>query len=390
MKARIGTGVVVLLGCVTLLSLKKKKESLLPSFVVSEDTVVKRFEDGGGWEIYSIEDDKAQVSRPDLHMDLAKILNPKVSKHYAIIVGKQGTGKSTAIRRVIKSLELPRGVMYFDCPKNSKLFTKTLSKLIGHEIEVDVSGGFKRRVELTTKNETTLSPESASEESFSELEPYLLGGAINFSAKYDRPIVLVIDSIDILVKKDPRFLGYLQEFAKTCADCGVLRIVFVSSDGTALPLLMATSSWSRAKRPFEIGEISDDEAVSFLVKKDIPVSVASDAVSNLTGGEFAALNSFVEEYQSGGKLQDILRTRNDQTEAVLLQLGLDSGHSMFRQLNTNKRIGLTVALKLGLSILQIESLLKSNILATHPDSKLSFHDRQTEVWFRNKLTVTSA
>lgn len=204
--------------------------------------------------------------------------------------------------------------------------------------------------------------------------------------------ILVVDSIDVLAKEDRKFLGYLQDFAKKCADCGYLRLVFVSSDGTALPLLMARSSWSRARSPpFEIGEISDEEAVEFLKGLGVPVNVGSESVRVLTGGEFSALNNFADCFRTDGTLETLkklVHIADTRLQATLLKQAFDFNHNFFYQLMLTKRMEYPAALKLGMSAAQIDQLLKYNVLAIHPDEQLTFYNRHTQVWFEKQLTFS--
>ncbi len=148
----------------------------------------------------------------------------------------------------------------------------------------------------------------------------MLAAAELFKAKHDRPMVLVIDSADVLAKRNPDFFGLLQDFAKNCADRGTLRIVFISSDGSALPLLMARSAWSRAEKPpFEIGEIADEEAVDFLVKRGVPAADAEKAVKDITGGLFASLNDFLSNHKKGKSYEEIVKTLDETTKKNLLK-----------------------------------------------------------------------
>ena len=56
-------------------------------------------------------DDNATVARAALMGDLLPILQPGQSKHYCVVLGERGVGKSTAVRQTIKQLEEPRGVI---------------------------------------------------------------------------------------------------------------------------------------------------------------------------------------------------------------------------------------------------------------------------------------
>jgi hypothetical protein len=102
--------------------------------------------------------------------------------------------------------------------------------------------------------------------------------------------VLVIDAADFVAKEDSHFLEQLQNFAKVCADMGTLRVIFVSSDGRTLPLMRASSAWSRVlKSPFEVQDIGADDAIEYLLGRGMARSVAEEAVRTITGGRFSLL-----------------------------------------------------------------------------------------------------
>jgi energy-coupling factor transporter ATP-binding protein EcfA2 len=357
-----------------------KKESLLPSFGSPEYAIIKAFEEGGG-TIYS-EDVNANVERSTLHQELKKVLHPEKTRQYAVIVGENGTGKSTAVRQVLSSLEFPKGSVYINCPADHKEFSRELFQIIRYDSERDIRGGIKRRVELTS-NEEKAGVEQEPLATFRKFARSLLAAAETYKKTHKRPMVLVIDSADILAKEDPKFLYFLQNFAKDCADRGTLRIVFVSSDGSALPLLISQSSWSRAEAPFEIGEISDEDAVKFLCDRNVPEIIAREAVRCLTGGLFASLNTFVSNNEKGRKLEDIINEKNRKVDNSLLKLKFPPTHELFRYLTIHKRIPSNEARReMNLSEEQIDALVKCNILATHPDETLTLHDRHVAVWLK--------
>jgi hypothetical protein len=88
--------------------------------------------------------------------------------------------------------------------------------------------------------------------------------------------VLVIDAADFVAKKNTKLFLDLQNFAKVCADMGMLRVVYVSSEGIVLPLLRASSSWSRALLPYEVQDIDDARAVDYLINRGMARPVAEE------------------------------------------------------------------------------------------------------------------
>jgi hypothetical protein len=198
-------------------------------------------------------------------------------------------------------------------------------------------------------------------------------------------MVLVLDSVDRIAKGTPEFLEFLQNFAKDCADEGDLRIVFITSDGSALPLLMSRSSWSRAKQPpFEVGEISDEDAIDYLKKKGIDQDLAEKVVKNITGGLFSMLKNYVSNNQEGMKYDDILQILNENTYQVVSELKIPVNNMLFQRLIKDARIGTGVARNLDVSEDQLKSLLKKNILAVHPNCTYTFHDRHVSRWFKER------
>ena len=99
--------------------------------------------------------------------------------------------------------------------------------------------------------------------------------------------------MDRVAEDDPAFFLVLQAYAKTCADNDSLRIVFVFSDGAALPLLLSSSAASRCGDVYEVGEIDDAAAAAYVVERfGRDAAWAAELVATVTGGRFAALELF--------------------------------------------------------------------------------------------------
>ena len=358
---------------------------VLPQLEPAADSVLRAFEQGRGLKLFN---EDQMVDRKDLVGVLSLILQPQESKSYVVIVGENGTGKTTAVRQALFALDFPKGVAYFNCPIVADEFSISLARLIGFRDQLDVSGGDKRMLEMTTKEEKVPDPKDEPLATFTTLMQPLVDAAAKFKAKYGRPMVLVIDSADRLAKQCPAFLEILQDFAKDSADEGNLRIVFISSDGSTLPLLMARSSWSRAEKPpFEIGEIPDILAVEYLTKKGVREDEAKLAVANLTGGLFVSLNDFATASLKGLTYEQLAEQRDRALRRKLLDLKVAPDHALFRQLVKHTNIGTDDALDHGIGIgkTQLDLLLKNNILAVHPNDTYTFHDRHTAVWFSREV-----
>lgn len=346
------------------------------------DSVLSAFVQGRGFDVDADED--AIVVRKDLNAQLLAILTPKKIDLYAVVVGERGSGKSTAVRKVIASLPEPRGIIYFNAPASSWKFSIELAKTIGFKDEIDMVGGVRRHLSGLSKEEKEPDMKHEPRATFDRLDSALLEAASTFKRRYKRPLVLVIDSVDILAKKEPEFLGILQDFAKERACIGDLRIVFISSDGSALTMLQSHSAWSRAQDPLEVGEISDEDAVKYLVSKDVPESKAKRAVEELTGGLFADLNKYVQVHNM--KTMDVLiADRDNAIDVVLERMELPVNHPLFVKIHQEKVIRTGNALRLGLKQEKIDLLLAANILAAHPNGTYTFHDRHATNFFAKML-----
>ena len=143
------------------------------------------------------------------------------------------------MREAVRTLEYPRGAVYFSAPETPHKFSTGLARVVGYEAEVlDLVGALRRYFSQTTKEETTPRAKEEPLATWIPLSDALSDVASKYHAKHNRPMVLVIDAADYVAKEDPKFLQYLQNFAKSSADSNVLRVVFVTSEGTTLwPLI---------------------------------------------------------------------------------------------------------------------------------------------------------
>lgn len=208
---------------------------------------------GNKWD----DDAHATVPRPALERKLGKVLRPRTTLKYGVICGAHGTGKSTAVRKVVRAVgsDGVNGVVYYHVGDEVNQFVTGLGAVLGHTTAaVDVQGGTSRALSRTTKEEAP---------TWAGIEVALVAAAAAFKAAHKRPATLVLDNVDVIAKDNPVFMIKLQRFAKAMADDGSLRVVFVSSGGTALAL-MKESAWSRAEAPTEVGDIDDKDARTYL------------------------------------------------------------------------------------------------------------------------------
>jgi len=189
----------------------------------------------------------------------------------------------------------------------------------------------------------------------------------------------VLDAMDLVAKSDPAFFAQVQEFAKACADAGVLRVVFVFSDGSALPLLLSSSAKSRCGRDqvLEVGDISLEEAVAY-IKGTFPASryaqdeaQAWELVRTVTGGRFPLLQDYGQTLHSVAALRKVL---DIETRAALRAAQVPTTHPLLVALLASPTHSLPRDEAEGLmEATKVSALLRGELLATHPDGTYTFN-----------------
>jgi len=351
--------------------------------------VVAAFEAGGArgrwwapappWDdAFRAKDARASVPRPELIADLAALLRPAATDQYVLVVGESGTGKSTAVRDAMRALPAPKGAVYFSAPELVGSFSRYLA------IAVDYAPPFDPLASVWSRlGGQAPAARGADGVAWPELRGALQLAAARFHAKHARPAVLVIDAADYVAKLDATLFRDLQNFAKVCADAGSLRIVFVSSEGAALPLMRAASAWSRAlKPPYEVQDIDDALAVDYLVGRGAARSAAQEAVRTVTGGRFALLL----DVAGAARAEAVAAIANEldvRTSTVLATLGLAPTHAFFRALDGGGRVKSDAALGL-LPAAALAALLAENVIALHADGAYTAHARHVESFLRSR------
>ena len=104
--------------------------------------------------------------------------------------------------------------------------------------------------------------------------------------------VLFIDGTDLIAKHNERLFSSLITHAKVMANMNTLCIVFVSSEGSIMPLLKSASGVNRATKIVEVDDIPDENAIEYLKKEGVAVSMAKRLVNSF-GGRFVYLRNSI-------------------------------------------------------------------------------------------------
>jgi hypothetical protein len=310
------------------------------------------------------------VERPTLVADLQTLLKPDLTDHlYYVVIGDEGTGKSTVIRAAIRSLASPKAVVY--CEVRSSLdFVGDLAKIVGYRPSFSLRARFWRWMQGEDFKAPVLT--------WGQLQSKLASVAKIAS----KPLVIVLDSADRLFEEDPEFFSKLQRDAKAGADHGSPIYVFVLTKGRGLTLLRSHSEWSRAALPFEVQDVSNDQAVKVLLAKHDTMKPedADAAVQTITGGRFHLLYSFPDS-----KFKSIEEYRSElfvKTNTALINASLSPTHPFFAHLSasTSKCIPGDTAASL-LEQGQLSELLEKKILSVRSDGSYAFNSRHVETFF---------
>ncbi|RHZ60327.1 hypothetical protein Glove_355g68 [Diversispora epigaea] len=313
---------------------------------------------------------KNLIKRENLENTLIQILQDFSGGNYYLIMGEHGTGKSTLIRNTILKLKEPKGVVHFECPSEMNNFTKELAN------HLDSHKGFTWYIKPV---------ENSKYPTWNLLKAQLVNMSYYYEEKYKRPVVLVLDQVDRIAKKDSEFLGILQDFAKDCADNYSLVIIFVASEGLVSRLLQSRSAWSRASISFEVGDIPDEEAVKFLQNFAIDPKIAERVVKYLTGGRFALLNQFqkLNRYRINS-FEEFKMKLFKQIKKDLDMIEFSINHKIFTKLIEVHRIDISQA-KFDIPLNMIHKLIEVNILKENQDYTVSFHSRYVDTFFREQI-----
>lgn len=346
------------------------------------DTMCEVFENGGvaGWDANYGKSKNNIIERPDELELLGSLLSGPADTEdgYTIVLGATGTGKTTAFLNTIRTLNRSvKGVVYFRATESPAEFATGLGGALGFRTPTEP-------LDAVRTPSSAAAPSTEPEHTWGLLKPQLAAAASAFSTKHQRPAVLVLDAMDLIAKHKPGFFTKIQQFAKHCADDGLLHVIFVFSDGTA-PLVFSDSSSSRVNGVIEIGDISDEKAVAYLMKKKkLDQQRASNIVTRIAGGRFALLNSFAKRPES---VDDLCRALNEETENVLVnEVKVPPSAKLFRALvsSPTKALGMTIAHQLE-DMGKVKLLLQNNILAHHPNHTYTFHNRHVERFVRAKV-----
>lgn len=229
--------------------------------------------------------------RPELNDVLKKLYLDRYSDNlhkdlvcFGVVVGPSGTGKTVAVKNLCQ--QFPEGVLYHEISQ-PECFVQALAEEIG--MKTKPTNIFDMLLEYMSKKYVHYHrlPDCPIEGTGIVINT-LQEAAEGYKAKHGRVPVLFLDGVDLLAKFNDTLFSRLLVHAKILANENKLSIVFVSSEGSVMPLLEDCSRANRSLKVVEVLDISDKDARKFLMDKGVEEAVAEKIVG-LVGGRFVHL-----------------------------------------------------------------------------------------------------
>jgi len=318
---------------------------------------------------------------------------------YHTVVGEHGTGKTTVVKQAAK--EAGKGVIYVSIPSELENFGDEFAKALGWSFDehISLTGAFGRKF-LGIPLESGKSQESKLRRARNAFEH----GAAHYKAKYGKPPVLILDNINILGKENPRLLNILQDDAKYHADESNYVTVFVSSEGTVPRMMMTRSSWSRAKHPVVIGDLTETEALKYLEAKlgitEKRLSARKEEIEQLSsiamklfellGGRIGHLKMYSDDIANGMTFEGVRykassAAKNSFSEARMLkgQANHGIGKRIIQELLKKTKIDIEDYYNLVNNEDLAERILRANVFSFDPaEQTITFQSRLIETYVR--------
>ncbi|RGB21981.1 P-loop containing nucleoside triphosphate hydrolase protein [Rhizophagus diaphanus] len=363
----------------------------------SNERLLKKTIEKGTRPKIDVADDEF-VPRPLVVNRLKRILQPGIKQaSYHVVCGEHGTGKTILTR--IASREVGQGVIYVEIPSDPSDPSKINIEDFGDAFGESLNFKFEEHISFTAQlmkkilggnGKVDMGPKWKR-----ALKAFKNAGAV-YKAKYNKLPVIVYDNISGLIDVNPKILDALQNDAKMNADHRKYIAVFVSSE--------ERSAISRAEEPIEIGDLTREESLDYLVNKRGVKTVSKDnkidtteaeRLYELVGGRIVDLQSVAKKFLEGQNFEDIKKKQFIKAEEKLRTAKLLKGDEYYE---VGKRVIKALLDLKELSRIAYEEFFKNrdeankvlglNVFAYHPEKNtVTFQSQLIESYVRENANT---
>lgn len=317
---------------------------------------------------------------------------------FGIVFGPSGSGKTMATRKVCN--DHPEGVIYIELKGMSEdcSFVEEMTDQLGLKTKptgiIDLILGHFSHAYVTHHQLPKDDPWASMDYIFR----VLIRVSMKYKLRHNKMPVVFIDGCDALAKDNARSFARLVYLAKVLINDKILRIVFVSSEGSIIPEIQKSSAINRCATLHEIGDIDDKQAVKYLCQHNVPVGIAKGVVETV-GGRFVYLKRAMLNYHtakldaSSGRVscveeitRDIInfKTKPQKTELIKHK---EIGEIILEQLRTKGYIKVDDFKNHDRDIKKIEEAIKGllgvNLIRYNKDLDFTWHSRIEENVFKS-------
>ncbi|RHZ79979.1 hypothetical protein Glove_139g63 [Diversispora epigaea] len=185
-----------------------------------------------------------------------------------------------------------------------------------------------------------------------------------YKAKYGRPLVIIYDNVDYLIQKNTDILDQLQSSVAESSNKGKYIAVFVSSEYSVLQRMSSHGHWTDMEY-FEIGDLTKEESIDYLNKKNIREEEARK-IYELVGGCLIDLHDVTNDLFSGRSFEDIKKIIKNEVETKFRIARLLPGDKYY---DVGKKIINTLLDSKELCASELrehDELLRKNVFEYHP------------------------
>ncbi|CUS11267.1 unnamed protein product [Tuber aestivum] len=258
-----------------------------------------------------VEGGRVLAERKEIKEALTTLLQP-ASDHsqYGMVIGSQGTGKTTLVRQVAHN---HAGILYVNI-QPSGVTEQEFAETVAKALHFFPRSRVWFNIVLSQLGIVTHDVEDKRKYLVQVFDEFTRQAKI-YRQKTNRPPVLVLDNVNRLAAGNPGLLNILQDIAKDAADDGIFITVFVASEGQAPLQILGRSAQSRLGRVIVVKDLTKEEALRYLCHQHGKHRDIAEAVYDFTGGRIAYLKSALTQLNSGipvlGIRQQFLDTGRD-------------------------------------------------------------------------------